>query len=118
MTQRTRTLLFLMVAAVALSGCYYDVEEELYPTSCTGIDPSWSVSVAPLVAQRCSGSSCHNAGSENGEIATYAQVKALVDNGKFRNRVLVLQDMPLGSSLDRCQLDMLKAWVDAGAPNN
>lgn len=118
MTQRARTLVLLVIATVALKGCYYDVEEELYPTSCTGIDPSWSASVSPLIAQRCSGSSCHSAGSANGEVTTYAQVKALVDNGKFRNRVLVLRDMPDGSSLDKCQLEMLQAWVDAGAPNN
>ena len=118
MTQRTPSLLFLMIAAVAFQGCYYDVEEELYPTSCTGIVPSWSASVSPFIAQRCSGSSCHSAGSANGEVTTYAQVKALVDNGKFRNRVLVLRDMPDGSSLDKCQLEMLQAWLDAGAPNN
>lgn len=103
---------------LALQGCYYDVEEGLYPGSCQPIAPTWSASVAPLITERCSGSSCHSAGSPYVTITNYTEVKALVDQSKFQDRVLVLRDMPDGSSLTRCQLDMLQAWVDAGAQNN
>lgn len=111
-------LSFVLSALLALQGCYYDVEEELYPGSCQPLTPSWSASVAPLVAERCSGSSCHSPGSPYVTISNYTEVKSLVDESKFQDRVLVLRDMPDGSSLNKCQLDMLQAWVDAGAPNN
>lgn len=118
MKSRTAIIPLACAMLMALQGCYYDVEDELYPGNCQPITPSWSTSVAPLVAERCSGSSCHGAGSQQVQVTNYAQVKALVDNGKFVDRVLVLRDMPDGSSLNKCQLDMLQAWVDAGAPNN
>ncbi len=109
---------FVLAALLALQGCYYDVEEELYPGSCQPMAPTWSASVSPLITERCSGSSCHSPGSPYVTISNYAEVKSLVDQSKFQDRVLVLRDMPDGSSLTRCQLEMLQAWVDAGAQNN
>jgi len=76
--------------------------------------------IQPLVQAKCQG--CHSAASAQGGIvlATYDQVKTLGLNGKLYAAVTRTTNwMPNGGAkLDPCSLDKIKAWVDAGAPQN
>lgn len=76
--------------------------------------------VSGVLANNCTFSGCHNAGSTN-DYTSYAGIKAKVDNGTFNTRVLVEKSMPASystgpTSLDPCTLYKLQKWVNAGAP--
>lgn len=108
------------MAILLLFACYKDNEEELYSESeCETAGASFSKDIAPLIQAECATPGCHvQGGSANGIFENYQNVKAKVDNGSFRNRVVVLKDMPPSSSLSNCQIAHIEAWLDAGAPNN
>ena len=112
--------LALAFAMVFPSGCYYDKEELLYPGACNPGNASaqgyWAEVVEPIIAARCT--SCHQPGGQGpGDLRTYDAVKAIVDNGSFRQLVLISRSMPQGGALTPCEIQKLQAWVDAGAPN-
>ena len=74
-----------------------------------------------IINLKCATPSCHApGGTGNGDFTTYAGLKAKVDDGTFRNRVLVTKDMPSTSSgiiMSDCDLKRLEAWINKGAPN-
>ncbi len=112
----------LLIAVVALTGCYYDNEEELYPGECLVGDATlpgyWTSTVEPLVQTRCAIPACHVPGGDGpGDFTQYTNVKAAVDNGSFQQQVLIQRSMPPTGPLPACDLQKAQAWVDAGAPN-
>ena len=129
---RYRWLILPML--LALTGCYYDNEQELYPcdydpTQCEGlIDPcdtegvTYSGFVQPLMAQYCI--VCHQgaAASANIRLDSYGAVKTYADNGSLfgsMNHDAGFSAMPQGGAkLPNCDLSKLKAWIDAGAVDN
>jgi hypothetical protein len=114
----------LLLAGLAAAGCYYDNEEELYQfyydsNPCDTSAITFSGTVFPIIQGNCTTTGCHVAGGTGpGLMENYAQVKALVDNGKFEDRVLVRRDMPPSAPLTPCQIQHLTLWIDAGAPDN
>ena len=88
--------------------------------NCETANVKYSTFVQPLVQARCQG--CHSGTAPQGGIslATYANVKTLAANGKLYAAVTrPVNWMPNGGAkLDDCTLDKLKAWIDAGAPEN
>ena len=113
-----RAVLFVPVLAVLLTGCYYDNEEELYGPSCDASVFSYSAKIQPILQANCYASNCHGANGDNGELINYAQVRAVVDDGSFRQAVVVERRMPDGGSLTACELELIGKWLDAGAPND
>ena len=101
-------------------GCYYDVEEELYPAAmCDTAAVTWATTVQPLVATNCATPGCHVPGGTGpGDFTSYNGVKNTVDNGTFATRVLDLQDMPPSTPLSNCELQQIDLWIKDGAPNN
>jgi hypothetical protein len=103
-----------IVLMLALSACYKDKEELLYPNEFNNSDTTavtYAGYVKPLLDAKC-GASCHPG------YMNYAGLKVVVDNGNFNNRVLVKKDMPPAGALSATDLAKLKKWLDAGAPNN
>ena len=88
--------------------------------ACETSNVKYSAFVQPLIQARCQG--CHSGSAPQGGInlSTYANVKTLAGNGKLYAAVTRTSDwMPKGGAkLDACTLDKLKAWIDAGAPEN
>ncbi len=113
-----RTLLLLSLVSLMASGCYYDNEEELYGPACDSSVFSYSAKIDPILQANCRTSACHGPNGENGELVTYTQVKAVVDDGSFRQAVIVERRMPDGGSLTACELELIEKWLDAGAPND
>lgn len=110
--------LVAVFAILAISGCYYDNEETLYGPGCDQSNSAFEQTILPIIRSNCQAPACHGQGSENGEIVTYDQVKFLVDNGTFRNAVVVSKRMPQGGALSSCDLDLIEQWLTAGAQNN
>jgi len=108
---------FVALVAGVFSGCYYDVEEELYPGFCNTEQVNYQDVILPLMELRCSVPGCHVVGGNgNGVFTNFGELKAAVDNGTLVNEVFVFGTMPVTGSLTTCELDQLQAWVDAGAP--
>jgi hypothetical protein len=119
-------LLFAAAAALTLSSCYYDSEEELYPGTaggnCDTTAVSFSATIQPILAANCN--SCHNATTANGGVITdnYDALMIPVNAGVFHKAVNHLPGavpMPFnGQKLPQCELMKINAWLNQGAPNN
>ncbi len=105
---------------LVFAGCYYDNEEELYPSpaSPTNIPDtvvvSYSATIAPMIATNCT---CHSVG-QSPNLTTY--------QGVYNNRGVVKSRavngtpkwMPAAGPMSQANRDSLAKWIDSGAPNN
>lgn len=112
---------FIMVNT--LSSCYYDKSDLLYPdTACDTSVVKYSTSVQPVLSSNCI--SCHGGSTPSAGISldNYAGVKLQVDNGRLWGAVShspSYSAMPKNSSkLSTCNLEKIRIWIAAGAPNN
>lgn len=110
---------------IVLAGCYRDNEEDLYPAgaSCETTGATYAIAVAPVLqANGCTG--CHSGAAPSGNISlqTYAAVRTAAQNGKLFgsiNHSPGFSPMPKGGNkLSACAISRIRAWIDAGAPNN
>lgn len=115
-------LLFLAVLATAFTqGCYYDKEELLYPGSntpanCSTINAKFSADVFPLITAKCSLSGCHDAASGRITFLNYAQISGAA--ARINTRVVVEKSMPQTGPLQQSEINIIKCWIESGAPNN
>src|SRR4051812_10157398 len=109
-------ILFLTVTLFTVS-CTFEKAKPL-PVGCTSTI-FYVTDVKPIIDAKCATSGCHEpAGSGTGDFTDFAQLKAAVDNGTFKNDVFILKTMPQGGSLSEDELGKLRCWLDQGAPNN
>ena len=119
----------LLTAAIPflLWGCYYDVEEELYPTviDCDTNAVSYASAVTPILSSKCL--SCHGGDAALGgsyQLGTYADLKAYLDVSKANFISSIKQDgavsaMPKGlPKLPDCEINKLVSWINKGYPEN
>ena len=103
--------IFYFLLVVGFSSCYYDNEEELYPrdpSACQTEAVTYSVEVNKIMERKCATPGCHvPGGTGNGFFDKYGGTKAKVD-----------KTMPPNGALSPCEIDKLKSWLAAGAPNN
>lgn len=113
-----KNILILMASALlVLSGCYYDIEEELYPGSggglaCDTTGVTFPVDIMPILNSQCATSGCHTVSGGNGiPITNQAQFDGLASNGKIRTRVLVQKNMPPSGPLPLCEQHKIDAYL-------
>jgi hypothetical protein len=103
-----------------MSGCYYDVADELYPDSvtanCDTTAPTYSARIAPLIASSCATSGCHTGAAQLPDLNNYNDVSANVD--RIKQRAVIEKTMPPSGPLSTCDVNALQTWIDAGALNN
>jgi uncharacterized membrane protein len=91
-------------------------------SGCDTTNVTYSTSIKPMIQNNCQG--CHSGAAPGGgiDLSTYAGVKAIADNGKFFGSISFLQgysSMPKnGSKMTDCQINMVKIWINQGAPQN
>ncbi|MCB9265568.1 MAG: hypothetical protein H6558_11120 [Lewinellaceae bacterium] len=109
--------------ALGITGCYYDVEEELYPAvECDTQGVSYSGTVQPLLSGNCY--VCHSAAVNTAGITLegYNNLKVYVDNGRFLGAIQHqpgFSPMPQGAAqLPECDILKIEQWITDGAPNN
>lgn len=120
---KLRSLLFLLSLTGLATACYYDVEEEIYPTlECVTENVNYSEEILSIISTNCY--SCHNAASNFGNVTLegYAALKARVDNGQLLGVIRHesgFSPMPKNQpQLVDCDIAKIEVWVAAGAPNN
>ena len=80
--------------------------------------------IKPLIATKCQG--CHGANSPGAGIrlTNYTEIKAQVNSQKLWgavNHAIGFKPMPYpagGAKLPQCELDQIRIWIQAGAPDN
>jgi uncharacterized membrane protein len=93
-----------------------------FESGCDTTNVKYSTHIKPLIQNHCQG--CHSGNAPGGGInlATYAGVKAIADNGKFFGSISHLSSykaMPQnGNKLTDCQITTVKIWIYQGAPEN
>ncbi len=115
---------FMFLFILFSTGCYYDTVENLYGNAvCTPVvDPAFSIDVLPTLNNRCN--NCHSGISPSGGIKldAYAEVIKYVNNGKLMGSIKQTSGfsaMPKNAGkLSVCQIQVMQAWIDAGAVNN
>ena len=115
--------------ALAMTGCYNDNSEELYPkvpvTNCDTANLSFSATVAPIFNTNCAAAAgCHKTGSNTGGyiLDGYEGAKQAANSGRLIGAINWLpghSQMPKGGSkLSDCDILKIETWVNRGTPNN
>jgi hypothetical protein len=117
-----RQLVLAIVGIILLTGCYYDVEEDLYGT-CNTNNVTYSTTISGILnSYGCI--TCHTGPNPSGgfTLTSYAGVKAKINDGRLYGAINHLNGfapMPQGApKMTQCDLNKAKAWIDAGAPDN
>lgn len=112
-------VLLIFSAIPGLTGCYYDNEEDLYPSNGNGIgEVSYQQHIQPLMQQYCATAGCHVAGNSIPPLTNYDEVAVIAANGTLNQRVLIDRTMPPAGPLSTDARTRIKIWLDAGYKNN
>lgn len=118
-----KLMLFSVLAtSLAITGCYYDNEDDLYPgeSTCDTTNVTYSTSVAPVFAAYCN--SCHSGSSPSGGIKTDSHSAVVTHITRIRgaiNQQSGYLAMPYNSGkLPACDLNKIDIWIRLGMPNN
>ena len=115
------TLLLLFI----FQSCYFDNKEDLYQfadTVCDFTQVSYTNDVSPVLTQYCM--SCHSESTKFGNVSLegHNNVKIYANNGSLYGAVAHTGNYsimpPSGQKIPPCDIDKLKAWIDAGSLNN
>jgi hypothetical protein len=103
--------------------CYYDNEEELYPTlsnACDTTNVTYSGTIAPVMSSYCT--TCHGGSVPSGGISltNYSAVQTVASSGLLMNALTGngVPVMPLSGTLPACDLSKFKIWIRNGMLNN
>jgi hypothetical protein len=117
----------IAIVGAALSGCYNDNSEDLYPkapiSTCDTANFTYSSKVQPIFNQSCALSNCHKTGSNTGGyiLDTYEGASA-VNSDRLLGAIKWLpghSQMPKGGAkLSDCEILKIETWITKGKPNN
>lgn len=104
-----------------IKSCYYDSEEDLYPSlsgPCDSLNVTFATSIKPILRNNCL--SCHSvANSSFGggvKLESLADVRArsalIIPAINHTGRV----PMPPSGKLSQCSIDLFSIWVRKGMP--
>jgi mono/diheme cytochrome c family protein len=127
---RTMKKLIIISLLAILAGCYYDNEEELYPSQSDDCDTTnviYSGTIFPIINSNCIG--CHSGSAPQGNVLLedYPTISAAaaIPAGTYGSLYGAISHasgnspMPKnGAQLSDCKIKQVKAWIDAGRPDN
>lgn len=118
-----KSFISALLIIFSISACYYDNEQEIKgTTTCDTSAVKYSVQIVKIMDDNCNG--CHSTSSNQGNVIldTYEAVKGYTLDGSLYGSVnwdSKYSPMPKnGAKMDDCNIATIKAWIDAGAPNN
>lgn len=98
-----------------VSGCYYDVAEELYPGSdvvCDASPDKYNPKIKAILTQSCAITGCHVAGGESPDLSDSTIVYDKID--RIKVRAIDNKDMPKSAPLSKCDMRSLQNWINGG----
>ena len=112
-----------LIIVLGMGSCYYDVEEELYPTiECATEDIQYQRDILPILVDNCL--NCHSAAANFGNITLegYDRLIPFIENNELVGAIkhsAGFSPMPKNApKLLDCEIEKIEAWIDAGALNN
>ena len=90
-------------------------------SSCTTAGITFSGFIQPLIRTNCLG--CHSTINPGAgiQLTSYEQIQSVARSGRLYGSISGATGsvrMPQGGQLDACTIMRVKAWIDAGSPNN
>ncbi len=101
---------------------------------CEGLSPTYDTTVKTIIDNSCAYSGCHdgNTGIGPGDYTTYAGLQTIINNGKFKTRVVddradATIGMPPDASvypvsmkddLTESELNIIECWISDGYPES
>jgi len=124
LNMKKQILTTLAISAILVAGgCYYDVEEDLYPiVDCTTTNMSYANDIVPILQTNCYICHAQSVSLGNVTLEGYNNLKVYATNGKLVgviNHDSRFPAMPQGAAkLAACNIMKIEAWVADGAPDN
>lgn len=115
-------LVSVLVLTLAISGCYYDNEEDVYlgSNACDTTNVTYAASVAPIFSGYCN--SCHGGNGPIGGYNTDSYTSVVTNIIRIRgaiNHQSGFLEMPQnGGSLSGCDLTKIDIWIRQGMLDN
>ncbi|MBX3239771.1 MAG: hypothetical protein KIT80_20980 [Chitinophagaceae bacterium] len=119
-------LFYVWLTVFVLAGVFFSCskasEDEFETAPCNTDNIKYVADILPIVTTNCY--ACHSDGTETNGISLegYQKLKIQVDNGKFLGVVshaAGYTPMPYSApKLSNCDINKIKAWIEAGAPDN
>jgi mono/diheme cytochrome c family protein len=110
----------LVIATISQTACYYDNEQTLYGgNTCDTTAVSYSTDIRPILDANCI--SCHAPGGEQetSPLVTYEDMKKYTSDRNVVDRTNGSSSlMPPSGKMSSCNVALIEAWVNDGAPNN
>lgn len=113
----------MIILVISLAGCYYDVEEEIYPSiECDTSNITYSETIVGIISNNCY--DCHSAAANFGNVTLegYSALKTYVDSGQLLGVIRHesgYSPMPKNQpQMVVCNIEKIEAWIADGAPNN
>lgn len=117
----------LLLITSFFSRCAYNNEETLYAEktgSCDTTNITYSARVAPVFRANCLGCHGNSVAASSGagiRLENYNDVKANIERayGAMSHQPgFVPMPKGMSSKIDACQIEAVRIWKEAGAPNN
>jgi len=82
--------------------------------------PSFEREVFPLIKAKCNTKDCHNVQRSNPVFTTYDGIKPHAKRilKRIKDRSIPMPPRDSGIVLTQAEIDIIEAWVNAGAPKN
>jgi hypothetical protein len=112
-------IIFLFVTVTIFSSCK-DQAPEVY--DCTGVTPTYTTNVKPILDAKCATSGCHNSATkkEGYDFSNYASASSGSKNEAFLGSIQHkrgFEEMPHDApKLDENSVKILSCWVQNGSP--
>lgn len=113
-------LIFAFMLSISFVSCTKDIgpNPDLIVKTSNACDTiTFTKHILPIFNSECV--TCHSAGGQSPELSNYTLIKTQVDGGRIKARVIDGPSfMPASGRLPDNQINLIKCWLDAGAPNN
>jgi len=114
---KSAALIFVSVMLITLSSCKHVVKYD-----CTGVTPTYTKNIKPILDATCARSGCHGANDPEGDInlSNYQDAAAASRKNSFMGTIQhkpFYQNMPKdGDRLPDSQIHLLSCWIENGSP--
>ncbi len=114
-------LTFVALISATMVSCYYDNEEDLYPSltgPCDTLNVTYGSKTSPAISDNCL--SCHS--NANSQFGGGKKLETLVDVKALSGAILPAINhtgpfpMPPTGKLSQCSIDLFTIWIRNGMP--